>query len=366
MRGPEPDDAPPALRAHGGPLDAELAALGLGPEDVLDFSVSVNPLGPCPAVARAVHDASLARYPDPTGRAAREALARALGTLPEAIILGNGAAELLWAVARRLLGPGRTAVVAEPTFSEFRAAVQAQGGRVVEWRAQPERAFAVDLRAVGDLVAAARASALYLCAPNNPTGVAVPAAEVAALAAACPGVFIVLDEAYLSLSERFADASTALPGNVIRVRSLTKDHALAGLRVAYLLTTPVLASAIEAARPPWTTSALAHAAIRAASTSASFVADSRQQLLAERDRLRAGLLRMGLSPLPSTTHFFLVPVPAPARDARDLRQRLLARHRILVRDCASFGLPSHVRVAARPGPDGERLCAALAEEVGCC
>jgi histidinol-phosphate/aromatic aminotransferase/cobyric acid decarboxylase-like protein len=359
---PDESDAAIAPRTHGGLIDRELSELGLSPEDIVDFSVNVNPYGPCPAVLSAIRAAPLSRYPDPTARRAREALGRALRLDAGALVIGNGAADLLWTLARLLVHPGSTALVMEPTFSEFRAAVRTAHGRVVEWRASERDGFAVDLGTVERLLSLEDARAVYLCAPNNPTGVATGASDIAALAEAKPRVTFVLDQAYLSLSERFTDEGTMMPNNVVCVRSLTKDHALPGVRVAYLIASPEMAEQIEASRPPWTTSALSEAALVAALGERGFVDESRAKLLADRERLVRALVGIGLDPLPSTTTFFLLKVPNSAR----LRSLLLSRHRILLRDCTSFGLEGFVRIAARPLPDAERLVAALAQELPRC
>src|SRR5688500_6553336 len=87
-------------RVHGGLHDAELTQLGLGAEDVLDFSSSTNPYGPAPNMLRALQEAAIGRYPDSTGRRAREALGGTLGVRPDDVALGNGAADLLWSLAR--------------------------------------------------------------------------------------------------------------------------------------------------------------------------------------------------------------------------------------------------------------------------
>lgn len=353
-----PGDGGSAPRVHGGPQDAELRALGIDPATLVDFSVNTNPYGPCPALVEAIRTAPIDRYPDPTGRAAREALGSALDVAPDELALGNGAAELLWTLARALVRPGTKVLVVEPTFCELRAAATAAGAHVVEWRARSENDFAIDLDAVGARARAEDAALVYLCTPNTPTGTGVPAADIARWAAADPHRVVVLDQSFLSLSERFSDAAVAMPPNVVRVRSLTKDHAIPGVRVGYLIASRELVARVEDQRPAWMTSAMAQAAAIAACGQQAFVDDSRRALLADRDALAGELSRLRLAPVPSTAGFFLVRVG----DARELRHRLLARHRILVRDCASFGLPEYVRLAARPAADRARLVAALAEE----
>lgn len=355
-----PSEPRTALRSHGGLVGEELAALDLDPADIVDFSVNVNPYGPSPAVLEAARTAAFDRYPDPTAWPLRNALARRNDVNPEQIVIGSGAADLFWTLARVLVRPGERALVVGPTFAEFPAAVKAAGGEVLEWRADAARGFAVDLGAVAKQARLAEARFIYLCAPNNPTGVHVPMADVCKLASALPDVTVVLDQAFLGLSTQHAELATALPASVICVRSMTKDHAIPGLRLGYLIAACRIAARIEAGRPPWMVSAPAQAAGLAALAEDTFVASCRVRLLADRESLAKALRDLGWSPLPSESTFFMVPVSDPT----GLRLRLLKRG-LMVRDCTSFGLPGHIRLAARPAPDRARLVAALREETGC-
>lgn len=345
---------------HGGPAEAELRALGLDPEDVIDFSSSINPYGPDPRILEALRSASIARYPDPTALAAREALARVDGTTPDRIVLGNGAAELLWTLARCWLCRGDRALIAEPTFSEFRAAALACGASLSEQRATPETGFRIDLAAIFGAAEQTRAAVVYLCSPNTPTGSVAAASEIAARAALQPELRVLLDQSFASSSECFEEAAAEMPDNVVRVRSLTKDHAIPGVRVGYLLASPEVAASVEANRPAWTTSAFAQAAAIACTKAAGFVAESRQRLLEDRRALARDLAAVGIEALPSRATFLLARVP----DARRLRAVLLARHGILVRDCESFGLPGFIRLAAKPPAARARLISALEAERG--
>jgi histidinol-phosphate/aromatic aminotransferase/cobyric acid decarboxylase-like protein len=350
---------PPAgARVHGGIVPAELDALRIDARDVVDCSVSVNPYGPAPSVAAAVRAAPLATYPDPSATAARVALARLGGTVPARVVLGNGAADLLWTLARVLVGRGTRVLIPQPTFAEFAAATAASGGQLVPC-AGARPSTLPEVAAVAAAIAAHSADVVYLCAPNNPTGEALRAADVAALAAGNPRVTFVVDEAFLSLSEHWADADVPLPENAVRVRSLTKEHALAGVRVGYVIACEELAARIERARPAWTTSAMAQAAAVAACDAGELVARSRRVLLGDRDRFVEALRAIGLVPEPTSTFYFLVLVS----DAAELRRRLLVRHQVLVRDCASFGLPDHIRIATRRPEENARVCAALAIEL---
>lgn len=355
-------EAPPGARVHGGPDASELAALGVDPDALIDFSASTNPYGPHPHMLEALRAAPLARYPDSTALWARRALCRGAGVDADRIVLGNGAAELLWSLARALLGAGRTALIVEPTFSEFRAAARATRAEVIEWRARPEQGFAIDLAAIGERARAARSHVIYLCSPNTPTGGRAPAQVIAEFARAHPELTVVLDQSFVTLSEHPEDAAYAMPANVAIVRSLTKDHGIPGVRVGYLVAELDLCRRVEQGRPQWTTSAFAQAAALASADCEDFVAESRRRLLEDRRALEAALAGLGIETLPSTTTFFLARLPnVPA-----LRARLLQHHQILVRDCASFGLPGFLRLSAKPAKERAALMAALAAEARRC
>jgi histidinol-phosphate/aromatic aminotransferase/cobyric acid decarboxylase-like protein len=347
-------------RQHGGLSDAELAAHDLPADEVLDFSSSTNPYGPAPAMRRALQEAAIGRYPDSSGWRARQALGKLLELPGDRIVLGNGAADLLWSLARALLGPGDRALIVEPTFCEFGAAVRAVGAERVEWRSCVERAFAIDLAEVAARVRDTGAQVVYLCSPNTPTGSALAAEAIAEFARSQPGVHLILDQSFLSLSELHHEAALPLPENVAVVRSLTKDHGIPGVRVGYLLAAPELCRAIELGRPAWTTSAFAQAAVLASCECQAFVHESRERLLEDRRELARDLTGLGIQTFASSTTFLLARLPELA----DLRARLLARHRVLVRDCASFGLPGFMRLAAKPDVARRRLLAALRAEVG--
>jgi histidinol-phosphate/aromatic aminotransferase/cobyric acid decarboxylase-like protein len=248
-----------------------------------------------------------------------------------------------------------TVVIAEPTFGELRAAAEACGHTVIAVRGRAEDGYACDLAQVAACVARTRAAFAYLCNPSTPIGQAMPAVALAELAAAAPGCQFVLDESFLSLSERFAELDIAMPPNVIRVRSLTKDHALPGVRIGYALGPIELVRRTERMRPSWTVSALAQRVAELALEQTDFLARSRERIAIDRAALSDGLRALGFAPMPSCAPYVAVPVG----DAARLRARLLSQHQVLVRDCASFGLPDMIRIAVRPEPERARLFSAL-------
>ena len=350
--------------AHGGLLHDELESLGLRDEDVLDVSVNVNPYGPSKAMRCAIAGAPIHRYPDPTATPARLALARLLDVDPTRIVVGNGAVELLWGLARGYLRPGHSLMIVEPAFSEMRTAAVRVGACIVEHRTTPEADFHLDLEELDAHVAEVRPRLLYVCTPSNPVGRCTPIEAIAAIAARHRETLVVADLSFLSLSARHAEVAAARSGRVVWVRSLTKDHALAGLRVGFVLAPAEVATRLEAERPPWSVNALAQAAAIATCSDAAqrFVDDSRERLLGDRAHLVDSLRSLDVRVHSSDTIFTLVDL-GPRASATALRGRLLARHRVLVRDATSFGLPHHVRLGARPPEDVARLVSALRQEL---
>jgi histidinol-phosphate/aromatic aminotransferase/cobyric acid decarboxylase-like protein len=350
--------------SHGGLLDDELTVLGLRADDVLDVSVNVNPYGPCPAVRRGLAAARIDRYPDPRATAARRALAERACVPLERVVLGNGAVDLMWALARARLRRGDRLLVVEPAFSEMRTAAARAGATILEHRTTPERDFGIDVAALDAAVAALRPDLVYACSPQNPSGVCTPLAAFEELARRHPSSQFVVDLSFLSLSTRHGEQAEPREPRVVWLRSLTKDHALPGLRVGAAIAPADVVHAIERERPPWSVNALAQAAVIATTSdeAARFVDESRARLLADRDALSAALRSQGLHVHPSDTIYVLAALGANV-SATDLRRRLLARHRVLVRDATTFGLPHHVRIAARSAPSRERVVAAIRQEL---
>jgi len=341
-------------RVHGGIREDELRSLALDAAHVVDFSVNLNPYGPCERLVHAALSARLDRYPDPHAHAARAAWASALGRDPSHIAVGHGASELLWLLMRALLAPRDRVVIAEPTFSEMRVAAASCGARIERVQARADDGYAFD---VGTLVNAAQAArAIYVCSPNNPTGSYLAPEQVRVLAKSAPETIVILDQSFLTLSEHAADLREAFPDNVVCVRSLTKDFACPGLRIGLCIANERVIELIEQLRPTWATSAPALAAIEVSAVETNFVQQSWQRMRVDRDAVTGVLRKHGLTPLPSVTAYQIAAVPL---EAALLRRHLLAQG-VLVRDCASFGLPRFIRVAALPERERLRLDHAFA------
>lgn len=352
---PEVSALPPSV--HGGLDHGELARLTIHPDDVLDFSVNRNPFGPPPSVRAVWEGVSLERYPDRECLALRSALAEQHGCAMAQVWVGNGTAELIWLLGLAYLSPGDPMLVVTPTFGEYAAAGRVMGARSKMFVTRQRDDFYPDLDALVIRMKKLRPRLTFLCNPNNPTGVYLEREVVEALLAANPSGLLVLDEAYVPFVENGWDSTPLLgSGRLVVLRSMTKDYALAGLRLGYLLAAEGIVNAVQKVQPPWSVNVIAQAAGLAALCEEAYLQDTLAQTRAAAMELTRDLTALGLPVRPSATHFFLVKVD----DAAKTRSELLRRG-ILVRDCASFGLPAFVRIAARRPEENQRLVAAWRE-----
>jgi len=351
---PRPEVATTSPVYHGAFDYVELEQLGLNPDEVLDFSVNSNPYGPSPEVQRALTHTPLDRYPDREALDLRRALAGQNHVSTDQIVVGNGTAELLWLVALAFLRAGDQVLIVGPTFGEYGRVAALMGAHLEKWTARPEREFAVEPEAVGRCLQQLAPRLAFVCNPNNPTGLTLPPEIIQAWAEAHPRTLFVVDEAYLAFAPGLHSALTANADNILVLRSMTKDYALAGLRLGYAVGHASLVAALGQVRPAWNVNALAQAAGVAALGDEAHLRATLDALSQAKEKLVIALRKLGLSPLSSAVHFFLVNVGGGCV----FRRRLL-REGILVRNCASFGLPKYVRIATRRPEENARLVAAI-------
>jgi histidinol-phosphate aminotransferase len=331
-----------------------MRGLGWKPEAVLDFSANTNPYGPSPLVREALALAAIECYPDRDALALRGALAESLSVSPAEILPGNGASELIWLIAMTYLGAGDRVLVLGPTYGEYARAAALMGASVTAWTAREENGFAPDVEEIEGLLTGCRPRLVFVCNPNNPTGTTLPPETIVRWAGRHPTTLFVVDEAYLPFASGLDSARTARQDNVLVVRSMTKDFGLAGLRLGYAVGPEDMIGWLKRTQPPWSVSTAAQAAGVAALRDRDHLRRCLSLLARATTDLSAGLRQLGLVPLPSATHFFLIRVGNGAA----FRGALL-RFGILVRDCASFGLPAYVRISARrPEDHGPLLRAA--------
>ena len=342
---------------HGGLDLAELRRMGIQPGDVLDFSANINPLGPHAAVREAVSNVDLAEYPDRQCLALRDALARRFGVGPEQILVGSGSTELIHLLARAYLRQGERAFIFTPTFGEYEAACNAAGATIHTFMADEAGAFQWEIDAALDAIRAQRPRLVFLCNPNNPTGVYLDQTTVCSVASAVPDdALLVLDEAYVPfVEEAWSSLRLLEQGNVVLLRSMTKDYSRAGVRLGYMLCHPAVAERVRQLQTTWSVSSVAQAAgIAALECGDRHVELGRHAVAHAKEYLEGELNTMGVPVIPSAANFLL----AKTGCATEVREALLRRG-VCVRDCTSFGLPRYIRIGLRKTEDCWRLISAL-------
>ena len=344
---------------HGGLDYAKLRGDGVDPADILDFSVSTNPF-PLPAeVEEAVARAALGRYPDSSSGELRLALAGMNDIDPDSLLVTNGLAQGIFLAAFAFSDRGSPVLAAAPTFGEDEAASRLAGADVFHVSALPEENFAFPAARLANGIRKYRPALVWMCSPNNPTGVLPSLDETAALLDVCEqeGALLLIDEAYVNFAPSASCARPLLPSpNLLLLRSMTKDYGLTGLRLGYILGDPELLRPLRALQPPWSVNACAQSAGVAAIRLSSYYEAQWREVRILTERMAAALHTAGYAPFASSANFLLF----FAGDTPSLRE-FLWEDRILVRDCASFGLPGYVRVGVRSEPENERLVKRLAE-----
>ncbi|MBI2958574.1 MAG: histidinol-phosphate aminotransferase family protein [Chloroflexi bacterium] len=353
---PRPETESLTNRVHGGCRLCELDRLGLGADEVIDFSVCSNPYGGPPGLRSSLRSVALHSYPDPDCTAFRSVLSQNLGVPPERILTGNGSIELLRLVALAYVRPGDTIVVPQPTFSEYELSCRLMGAAVAAFPLDEGEVFRIDADRLCAEVRKLRPRAVFLCNPNNPTGWYLDKREVRAVLDACEDTLLVLDEAYAGFTrDRWESTELLEHGHLLIIRSMTKDYGLAGLRLGFALGNEGIMGPLRRVQLPWSVNSLAQAGgIHAVRSGGAHLRKSSFRLAKAKERLIAELDSIGLSVIRGDANFFMVKVG----DATSLRIRLL-RHGVMVRDCTSFGLPAFIRIGVRTPEENQRLVTAL-------
>ena len=342
---------------HGGNLAWAAALAGCPPSFILDFSASINPLGPPQSAIASIQAnlSALAAYPDPDYHQLRTALSQAHQLPPDWILPGNGSAELLTWAGWELSKLEKTVLVT-PAFGDYWRALRSFETNVLEY---PLANFGLIL---GDLTSSIqRRSGLLLNNPHNPTGqlfsreTILPYLEKFAL--------VVVDEAFMDFlvpqqQQSLISVVQSYP-NLVILRSLTKFYSLPGLRLGYAIAHPERLQRWQQWRDPWPVNVLAAAAGVAVLQDTEFQQQTWNWLSAAKSQLFEGLKQIpGLQPYPSAANFLLV---ESAQPSSQVQEKLLKHSQILIRDCLSFPElgDRYFRVAVRSLEENQRLLEGL-------
>ena len=352
---PKPEIEGLKICSHGGLNWAELRSMGLNPEEIIDFSVCSNPFPPPPGVRKIFNSIAIDRYPDSEAIELRQCLSEKLGVASDNILAGSGATELIRLIALAYFRRGDSVLILEPTFGEYEVACQIVGAEVFKQWGRVEEDFTLRIEETVNLIRQRCPRGIFMCNPNNPTGQYFSRQEVDAVLDAGVNSLLILDEAYVAFTdESWSSVDLLHRDNIIIVCSMTKDYALAGLRLGYAVANRDIIGQLRRVRPPWNVNVVAQKAGVVVLSEPSYLERCKQKIKQAKQFLVDEFCRVGFTVIPSKTNFFLVRVG----DGKKLRTTLL-KHGMLVRDCASFGLPEYVRIAPRTMPECQKLIATI-------
>jgi threonine-phosphate decarboxylase len=351
---------------HGGEVLDASDKSGLKREEILDFSSSVNPLGPSKKALEAAKKAfsQISAYPDSNSIELREAIASHFTSVTrDNVIVGNGSTELMYLFAETFLNKGDTVLIPAPTFGEYEGAVK-KAGETPKF-IKLNRNFNIERSTFANEIAGAKI--IFLCNPNNPTSMLIPAETLTEIIenALEQNSLIFLDEDFLEFVENEKALSMISKinkyPNLFILRSFTKIFGLTGLRIGYGIANDEIINLLSCAKIPWNVNCLAQAAAVAALKDEDHLKVTRELIKTEKAKLLGELEKISSFKIfPSDANFFFIDIRKSGLTAAELASKLLSQG-ILIRDCTSFrGLdPYYIRVAVKTSAENDRLIEAL-------
>lgn len=329
---------------------------------LIDFSSNINPLGPSEKVYEAVRESlwKIRFYPQIDSKNLRIKIAeRHEGLTYSNVIVGNGSCELIHLFTQTFVKSNTLTLIPIPTFSEYYYATCKVGGAVKEVEPKGDLTFDVD-KIIGNI---RENSIIFLCNPNNPTGTLLDRKSITYIVeyASRRDSLVFVDEGFIDFTRD--PERTTLSSNVSKywnlfvLRSLTKSHGLAGLRIGYGIASEEIIEAMHRLKVPWNVNCLAQAAAEAAIDDDEFLDRTRKAILNERIWMISRLRSIPkLKVYDSEANFILIDMKTSSLTSREVSNRAL-ENGLMIRDCSSFrGLDEyHIRVAVRKREENTRL-----------
>jgi histidinol-phosphate aminotransferase len=347
-----------AVYEPGKPIEETARELGADAASIIKLASNENPLGPSPkareAMCSALDHAHL--YPDGGGYYVRGALAQKLNVAADHIILGNGSNEIIEFIGHAFLQPGSEIITPQHAFIAYKIIAKVFGARTTE---VPTPDFQQDLNAILAAISP-ETRAIFIANPNNPTGAPVTQDAIDQFMREVPErIVVVFDEAYYEFVDRPPDTLKFVREgrNVIVLRTFSKIHGLASVRLGYGIARPDLITVLQKTREPFNVNGLAQAAAVAAMADDAHQRRTKEITDEGRDYLQEEFARMSLSFVPSAGNFVLVKVGDGAAIFRELLQR-----RVIVRALKGYKLPEWIRISVGT-MEQNRACIAALKEV---
>ena len=358
-----PEDSVHSKAIHGGTNIAESRVLNY--QKVNDFSASISPINISKEILQLANNLDLSQYPDPDCLLLKERISTSLSTFSlnkENISIGNGSTEIIYAIASAFLQssrlPSSKSLIFHPTYGEYftvSTLFKSQISLLTPTYLNP--GWDWDWNLAADFIQEMKPNLIFLCNPNNPTGTYFEKSKITNLlkSMANQSSILVIDEAYIDFVTDHNELYDLVnEHNVILLRSLTKSYGVTGLRLGYCLANPKIISVIDKYLPPWSVNSLAQIAGLNLFSDNDHIARGKAIVDESKVYLMNELGKLGYTVEPSETNFILIKVS----DATEMRIKLLEKN-IMVRDCSSFDLPQHIRIAIKTVKDSETFIHAI-------
>ncbi|MEH7123261.1 threonine-phosphate decarboxylase CobD [Bacillus sp. JJ1773] len=348
---------------HGSNPQYLFAALNMPlPDHMVDFSANINPMGPPPILLEKWPElfSIIADYPDPKGRKFKKKLAEIENLSERQILIGNGGAELISLIGRKLAG--KRVMIVQPSFSEYEEACRINGCTIDYHQLSPDK-WGLDVEALAEKMP--YTDALFLCNPCNPTGVYYSKSKLIELMNECQkqNCLFIMDEAFYDFLSEYESMVPYIYefSNLLIIRSMTKMFAIPGLRLGYVMANQAIIDHLASFQPHWSMNALALQAGEWCLESESYVRETRELIDRERERLFNFYRQKELMVSPSRVNFYLLKDPF-VDDQLPLFQFLLSKG-IIPRHTMNFpGLEgAWLRFAIKGPKENDKLMGAIEE-----
>lgn len=350
------------IQGHGGNVASVAARLGCKPDEIVDMSSNINPLGVVPGLLEHLRQRldTVMSLPEVDAGAAVAGIADILGIDAGRVLMGTGSTQFIY-TACPALGSKKVLIVG-PTYADYTSSCQMHGIVPDYFLAEPGDNFQVNCEKLAEK--AREFDTVFICNPNNPTGSLIPHQELLALCKRLPQTRFIIDESYLPFAPEKIDQSMTgcAPDNVLVLWSLSKIYGIPGLRAGFLIGSAAVADQFRRYMQPWCANSLAQEAIGYLAANKQmleeFINKTKLYLAKEMATFRTQLAGCGATLYPSVTPYQLIGLPQ-GHTAEEVCERLVG-DRLLIRNCSNFhGLDSgYVRISLKK-PEINQMAARL-------
>jgi histidinol-phosphate aminotransferase len=346
-----------AVYQPGKPIEETARELGCEPSEITKLASNENPLGPSPKAIAAMREAidKAHLYPDGGAFYLRNAVAKKLSLTPDHIILGNGSNEVIELLAHAFVQPGDAIVTSEHAFVAYKIIGRVFGAEIIE---APSRDHGYDLDAILGAVTDGT-KIIFIANPNNPTGTFLSADTIEHfMARVPPHLIVVFDEAYYEFVDRMPDTLRFIHQgrSIVVLRTFSKIHGLASVRVGYGIARPELIAVLQKTREPFNVNGIGQIGALAALADEEHQRKTKKLTDQGRAYLEKAFTGMNLRFVPSAANFVLVNVG----DGHSVFRSLLER-KVIVRAMKGYNLPEWVRITIGTMEQNRKCVAALRE-----